>query len=200
MTQNTNTTAIRILKASVCNSVSGKSQLAFHIGCNAESQVFFRVHSNSSSGYFSREWVSMAAIQQVFANVPADKGITSFLLHTLFEGKSQNNAGFLFAVLVAEHLVEPVPETRYYRCTDGKQFAAAISQLLASGVSLEVAEAPAKTSSKATAKAAKSMPKSAKTVAVPAPDSAISEHIDALAITPAVTTKKATSKVSSKKG
>lgn len=162
--------AIRILKAGICPSVSGKSKLTYHFGCDADSQVFLRVHANSSSGYFSREWIGMAAIQQVFANVPADKGITSFLLHSLFEGKSQNNAGFLFAVLVAEGLVQPSPDKqRSYQCTDGKQFAAEVSALIASGASLKVDEPVAKPAGKIKGKAAIVEPTPETPVTTPAP-------------------------------
>ncbi|MFA7282537.1 MAG: hypothetical protein WC100_20815 [Sterolibacterium sp.] len=136
---------IRILKAGQCSSLSGKSKLTYHVGCDEGSAIYFRVHANSSSGYFSREWVSMAAIQKVLASVPADKAITSFVLQSTYVGQSGNNAGFLCAVLVAEHLVEPVPDKqRCYSCTDGKTFAEEMSALITSGVSIKVAEPVAK--------------------------------------------------------
>lgn len=158
---------IRILKIGTCPSLSGKSSLTYRICSNAESELLCQVTENSSSGYFSRELVAMKAIQQLFADVPAEKGITSFLLHTLFEGKSQNNAGFLLAVLVAEKLVEPVPETRYYRCTDGQQFAAVISQLLASGTNIQVDEPPTKLASKVKGKTANVEPETPATTPAP---------------------------------
>ena len=150
-TQNTTepvSPVMRILKIATCPSVSRKSELTYHIGCNDKSEILMRVISNTSSGYFSKEAISMAAIQQMFTNVPADKGITSFLLQSLYEGKSQNNAGFLFAVLVAEKLVEPVPETRHYKCTDGKKFSAEVTALIKSGVSLKIDEPPVKAAGK----------------------------------------------------
>lgn len=159
------TPVMRILKIATCPSVSGKSILKYHVGCNDKSEIYLRVHSNSSSGYFSREWIAMSAIQEVFVNVPADKGITSFLLSSLYQGKSQNNYGFLFAALVSEGLAEPVPEQRYYRCTDGKKFAAEITALINSDTNLKVDEPVVK----ATGQLSATEPKSETPASTPAP-------------------------------
>lgn len=53
--------SIRIIKASTCPSLSGKSTLTYHIGCNSESDIQFRVVDNTGGGFFSKEWVSVNA-------------------------------------------------------------------------------------------------------------------------------------------
>jgi len=140
---------IRIIKIDTCPNLSGKSTLTYHIGCNAESELFFRVYANSASGYFSREWVSLVAIQQAFAEVPAEGAITSYLMRDLFIGKSTNTPGFVFAALLAEGLVQPSSIVdRRYECTDGKGFFAGIQELVASDISLDPDSKPRKPSKK----------------------------------------------------
>lgn len=144
-TQNNSATSIRILKIGTCPSLSGKSTLTYHIGCTENSDIQFRVFKNSSSGYFSQEWVSLASIQQVFAKVPDDGALTSFLMRGLFTGKSTNTPGFVFAAMLAEGLVQPSSIVeRCYECTDGKGFFAEVQALIESAVDLKVVEKPKK--------------------------------------------------------
>lgn len=136
--------AIRILKIATCPSLSGQSKLTYHVGCNAD-EIKLRIYANSSSGYFSQEWVSLNAIQEAFAKVPADGAITSFLMRNLFTGKSTNTPGFVFAAMLAEGLVQPSSIVeRCYECTDGKEFFAEVQTLIESAVDIKVAEKPKK--------------------------------------------------------
>jgi hypothetical protein len=48
-------TLIRILKIGTCTSLSGRSELTYHLGCNAESEIHFRVVQNSGNGQFNAE-------------------------------------------------------------------------------------------------------------------------------------------------
>lgn len=140
--------SLRILKIGSCPNLSGKSTLAYHVGCDNKSELFFRVYANSSSGYFSREWIGLNVIQQAFAKVPADSAITSFLMRDLFIGKSTNTPGFVFAALLAEGLVQPSSIVeRCYECTDGKAFFAEVQALIESDVNLD-ADAKSKKPSK----------------------------------------------------
>ena len=130
-------TVIRILKIATCPSMSGKSKLTYHVGCKAEAEILFRVYTNSASGFFSKEWVPLIAIQQLFGKAPDAKAITSFVLLPLFHGKSTNTPGFLFAALYSERLVQPSTTTkRCYECTDGKRFFAEVKALAATGTDL----------------------------------------------------------------
>lgn len=133
-------TPIRILKIASCPSLSGNSTLTYHIGCNAESAIQFRVNDNTGAGYFSREWISLGAIQRVSNTIPLDKPITSFLLlNPIYVGRSQNSPGFMLAVLKNEGLVVPVEgDVRCYQRIAPERFMAEVQALIESGVDLKV--------------------------------------------------------------
>lgn len=131
--------AIRILKIASCPTLSGKSTLAYHIGCNGNSEIYIRIHANDGGGLFSNEWVAFNAIQQVLEKHPADKPITSFILHSLFRGRSANNRSFLLAVLTQEKLVkQSADKQRQYEHIDPAEFIAGVEVLMASGADLKV--------------------------------------------------------------
>lgn len=124
---------IRILKVSSCSSLSGKSTLTYQVGCNAESNICFRVTDNTGGGFFNDEWVAFDAIQQAFDNQPKSRPIVSHILLALFEGRSLNSPAFLLAVLQAEGLVKPLGEKkRGYERTDPAEFMAEIKKRMSS--------------------------------------------------------------------
>jgi hypothetical protein len=129
-TQETTGPELRILKTGKCKSLSGKSDLTYHIGHDENSEIMFRVSDNSGSGYFSNEWVSMERIGKALAG---SNGITSFMLHSIFSGKSFNNGGFLLAVLKQEGLVVKSKEKerpRCYQLGDPSRFMAEVQKLV----------------------------------------------------------------------
>jgi len=131
-TQNTDT-GINIVKVDSCPSLTGKSTLTYHIGCNAD-EIQIRVHANTGGGYFSKEWIAFSVIQETLAK--QTKPFSSMLLKPLFNGKSSNTPAFLLAAL--KHLgVIKDSEEKGYECGDIAQFVAEIE-------SLNVPETPAK--------------------------------------------------------
>lgn len=139
--------AIRILKIASCPTLSGKSTLTYHIGCavngegicTADSEINLRIYANDGGGFFSNEWISLDKIQQVFAKVPADKPITSFVLHSIFRGKSVNTPAFLLAALRQEGLVKQSEDKqRQYERIDPAEFIAGVNTLIATDVDLKV--------------------------------------------------------------
>ena len=131
--------AIRILKIASCPTLSGKSTLTYHIGCTAESEIHFRIYANDGGGFFSNEWISLDKVQQVFAKHPEDKPITSFVLHSIFRGKSVNTPAFLLALLKQEGLVKQSEEKqRQYDRIDPAEFIAGVNTLIATDVDLKV--------------------------------------------------------------
>ena len=137
-----NTTApqLRILKTAACPTLSGKGKgtLTYHIGCTVDSEICFRMASNSGGGYFSPEWVSLKAIQASLEN--GHKPLTSFAILPLFRGKSVNTPCFLFAALLAEGLVQRDAENpRVYVCCPPDGFMAEVNKLIASDVDIKVA-------------------------------------------------------------
>lgn len=136
---------IRILKIAQCPNLSESGQLTYHIGCTEEGEILFRVHANSSSGYFSREWVSINAIKLASDQVPNDKPITSFILTPLYVGRSTNNASFLFAVLKQEGFVQQSQgDPRCYDRINPTAFMAEIEALINSDISLDADAKPKK--------------------------------------------------------
>jgi len=57
LTNNNELTEIRILKEATCLSLSERSTLTYQIGCNETNDILFRIHGNSGTGKFNREWV-----------------------------------------------------------------------------------------------------------------------------------------------
>jgi hypothetical protein len=121
------TSDIRVLRKANCPTLSGKSTLTYHVGSNAEDQLYLRVDSNNGGGFFSREWIALDAIADMLGKSPDH--ITSVTLSRLFERKSVNTPGFLLAVLKKEGLVEPVKgNSRRHQLGDIQAFVARIEQ------------------------------------------------------------------------
>ena len=133
-------TLIRILKIGTCTSLSGRSELTYHLGCNAESEINFRVVQNSGNGQFNANWVSLSVIEKLLTQHPADKPMTSRVLLPVFRSKSSNSPAFLFVSLKAEGLVKAGTEKDSgYLLGDIEGFKQAMSALIAAGADLAVA-------------------------------------------------------------
>lgn len=134
--------SLRILKIASCPSLSGQSSLTYHLGCNAESEIHFRIFANSSSGYFSQEWVSADSIGKALGE---SINITSFTLQSIYVGKSQNNGGFLLAALFSEGLVNRSSDNeRQYQLGNPDAFNAEVKALMESSVALDPDAKPKK--------------------------------------------------------
>jgi hypothetical protein len=132
---------LRILKIAHCPSVSGKSTLTYQIGCTAAGEIHLRIYANTAAGMFSQEWVSWTAIENTLSRHVT--GFTSAAFRSLIQGKSQNNAGFLLAVLLQEQLViKEGDQKRSYTCLDSGAFLDQINRLMASNVSLKADDNP----------------------------------------------------------
>ena len=116
----------RVLKTATCASTSGKSKLTYEVGCAPDSELHMRIAANTGSGAISKNWVSLQAIREALASVPAGE-LTSGHMQKACAGQSANNAGFLLAVLMSEGLVRPsTSKRRAYECAEEAAFAAAI--------------------------------------------------------------------------
>ncbi|MDP3609453.1 MAG: hypothetical protein U1D41_14595 [Nitrosomonas sp.] len=146
--------SIRIIKEATCPSLSGKSTLTYHIGCNSESDILLRVVDNTGGGFFSKEWVPLNAIFQAFDKKAVDKPIVSLLLYPLFQGKSLNTPAFLLAVLKQEGLVSPLEDNpKHYERLPSEAFMAEIGKLIESKVDLKTDDAkPVVTTKKSASK------------------------------------------------
>ena len=122
---------IRILKVGTCPSLSGRSNLTYHIGSKGE-EVYVRLTQNSSGGLFSKEWLPIKEFK-LSENAP----FAASSLHEFFKGKSINSAGFMLAVLKIEGLIKNSEEkSRTYLGCDPSAFQSGIQSLMDSDVSL----------------------------------------------------------------
>ena len=134
--------SIRILKVATCPSLSGKSTLTYHIGCNEKSKILFRIANNTGGGFFSKEWIALDTILNIFDQQPDNKPIVSLLLYPLFQGKSLNTPAFLLAVLRQEGLVRQLQDhPKHYDRLSSDTFMAEIEKLIQSKVDLKTDDA-----------------------------------------------------------
>lgn len=135
--------ALRIVKVGTCTNVSGKHKLTYHIACNTEQVIHFRIYDNSGGGSFSGEWISLKTMQDAIEVGP--KPTTSFALFPLFTGKSINTPAFLLAALMNEGLMEVHAENqRCYATANPDAFMADIKQLMDSDIDIKVDPLPIK--------------------------------------------------------
>jgi len=133
---------MRILKINTCPSLSGRSELTYHIVCNAEGEIHFRIVGNSGSGQFNADAVPFNQISNLLSEHPTDKPLTSTAMRQMFRGKSSNSPAFLFAALKAESIVLPIADKDGgYLIGDIEAFKQAMTALIASESS--IADTPA---------------------------------------------------------
>lgn len=134
---------MRILKINVCPSLSGRSELTYHLGCDVEGDIHFRVAHNSGTGQFNSDPISLSQIEKALSEYPASKPMTSAVLRPPFRGKSSNSPAFLFAALMAEGIVRPgADQDGGYLLGDVEAFKLAMSALIASDATLDAGAAP----------------------------------------------------------
>lgn len=130
----------RLLKISSCPSLSGRSELTYHIGSNAEGAIHFRVVGNTGPGQFNADWVASTLIEKHLSAHLAGNPMSSAVLQSIFRGKSSNSPAFLFAVLKAESLVVPGADTDSgYLIGDFNAFRQAMYALVASDTNVDSA-------------------------------------------------------------
>ena len=122
---------IRTLKTGNCSSRSGKSKLTYLIGANSASEIHFRINGNTGNGFFNNDWVPLEIILELLTK--AGGAFTSYALHPLLKGKSNNTPAFLIASLLEEGIIHrSLTEKRCYEMSDVSVFMAKIKPLLES--------------------------------------------------------------------
>ena len=140
---------VRIIKVASCKTLSGKSNLTYHLGA-VDKDIYFRVYSNDGGGFFSTEWVAMKDIDTALKKATKDNPITSIMLYRLFKGKSVNTPAFLLAALKHEQIVQPIKgKKRTHELMDVKGFLSKANKLIASTVSLKPTDKPKRVATKA---------------------------------------------------
>ncbi|MFT3962234.1 hypothetical protein [Propionivibrio sp.] len=127
----------RIVKIGTCPSLSGYSELTYHIGCDAKGAIHLRVVGNSGSGKFNPDWVSLSRIESLIAERPDRTTLSAAALRPVFQGKSRNSPSFLFAALLSESIVRGGPDKDSgYLLGEVKAFKQTIAPLIADGTDL----------------------------------------------------------------
>jgi len=138
LTNNNELTDIRILQKSTCPSLSERSTLTYQIGCNEHNDILFRIHGNSGTGKFNREWVPSGDMLELIYE--SKKPFSWKVLHPLVKGKSVNTACFLMAALKNEGLLQPLD--RLYEQKSSADFQDRMKQLMAKPKKRKAKSAP----------------------------------------------------------
>ena len=134
---------IRTLKTGNCSSRSGKSKLTYLIGADSASEIHFRINGNTGNGFFNNDWVPLKTILELLGK--SGGAFTSYALHPLLKGKSNNTPAFLIASLLEEGIIHrSVSEKRCYELSDVSVFMAKIKPLLEAKTVIEKESKPSK--------------------------------------------------------
>ena len=120
---------IHTIKTGNCSSRSGKSKLTYLIGSDDDSEIHFRIHGNTGNGFFNNDWIPLKTILELLGK--SGGAFTSFTLHPLLKGKSNNTPAFLIAALLEEGIIHrSLSEKRCYELSDVSVFMTKIKPLL----------------------------------------------------------------------
>ena len=134
---------IHTIKTGNCTSRSGKSKLTYLIGADADSEIQFRIYGNTGNGFFNNDWIPLKTILELLGK--SGGAFTSFTLHPLLKGKSNNTPAFLIASLLEEGIIHrSVSEKRCYELSDVSVFMAKIKPLTESKTVIEKESKPSK--------------------------------------------------------
>ncbi len=134
---------IHTIKTGNCSSRSGKSKLTYLIGADSASEIHFRINGNTGNGFFNNDWVPLEIILELLTK--AGGAFTSYALHPLLKGKSNNTPAFLIASLLEEGIIHRSSiEKRCYELSDVSVFMAKIKPLLEAKTVIEKESKPSK--------------------------------------------------------
>jgi len=143
MKKETSTETIHTIKTGNCSSRSGKSKLTYLIGTDSASEIHFRINGNTGNGFFNNDWISLNTILELLGK--SGGAFTSFTLHPLLKGKSNNTPAFLIAALLEEGIIHrSVSEKRCYELSDVSVFMAKIKPLMESKTVIKEDSKPSK--------------------------------------------------------
>ncbi|MBR9890002.1 MAG: hypothetical protein GYB20_20160 [Oceanospirillales bacterium] len=134
---------LRVIKSASCPTLTGTSELSYHIAVDAEKALYLKLSSNTGNGHFSNEYIAYNDAKSAFPLGPT----SSIPLRKLFKNKSLNSSGFLLAILLNLGIAEPFPGKlrRYQTCSD-EAFLKSIDILIQSGEDLSIAHTDPATS------------------------------------------------------
>ena len=104
-------TKIEIISTQKTKTISGKSDLTYHIGKDKDSNQYIRIWVNSGNGYFSNEWIPVTEIIAILEQHNSEPA-SSIVFCGLFFGKSVNTPSFLSAVLRDAGMLKLAQDTK----------------------------------------------------------------------------------------
>lgn len=117
--------------------------ISYKVACDmGRTTLFLAITDNSSGGYFSREYVPAARIEELLAKIE-QSDFPSKALKAAFTGRSSNNAGFLAAILHAEGLLVRATDSETKHVCTGDWAKWEISLLSLEGTQDETSSPPA---------------------------------------------------------
>ena len=119
--------SIRIIKEESCNSLSGRTNLKYQIGCNDKNEILFRIKETNGTGIFNKGWHFTADMFELIYE--ADKPFSWKVLYPMVKGRSVNSACFLMAILLNEGLLTPLD--RKYEQKSSAEFQDRMKKLMA---------------------------------------------------------------------
>lgn len=122
---------IEVIYQGECQSLSGRSVLAFAIGRNQEDgTLHLAITGNSGGGMWCKNWAPAIAIQDI---VLGAQELTAKSFHVLHQGKSINTGGFALSALKEIGLVQvSEANTRLHEHTPAMTFEKAVAAYMAS--------------------------------------------------------------------
>jgi hypothetical protein len=130
-----------LLKTAIAKKIGKLAEggIGYQILSNADRQdLLICITSNSGGGYFSRERVPFDKVEACLNSHTPDKPFPSKLFKSAFVGRSSNNAGFLAAILRAEDLLAPAPDSETQHIASGDWAEWKKSMLAESGTRIEI--------------------------------------------------------------
>jgi len=70
-----NSSDLITVKSATCKSLSGKSDLTYHIACDSDNEIYFRIAENFGGGFFCVEWIALSDIDRTYIEIFAGEGI-----------------------------------------------------------------------------------------------------------------------------
>lgn len=93
---------IRVAKIATAPSLSGLSDLEYHLGYLAgdKGRIYIRLWNNTGNGKFNTDWLALADIEKALAKIPAEDTFAADAFGPLFYGRSVNSRYFTIACLL----------------------------------------------------------------------------------------------------
>jgi hypothetical protein len=90
------TSAIRMLKQDMCDSLSGRERIIYDVGIDSQNVLCLQISGYSGQGRYNHCWTPYGDIEPLLKEKAT---FSSEALKPLFKGRSGNSAGFLMAAL-----------------------------------------------------------------------------------------------------